>query len=308
MAWRAAATSVAPMEPQQSDARAPILAAFSPASPGREPVEFGLAASRLTGAPLVVVAVRHRGAVLSPLAGDLDDAPDTDRTIEHLRLELQSGGHRDVPVEEVEARTVADGLGGAIESHKALLLVIGSSHRGRAGTVLLGSAAGDLVRQGRCPLAVVPKDYRVPEDGVKVVGGAFELGDAGAEALHSAAALASSAGVRLRAITVIDADGAAEPAAVEARVRDMLGEVPGELDLEVEVRSGDPAEEIVAASRDVGLLVIGSRGRRARTAAILGSVSQAVAGQAACPVLILPRGTSTEGITAQPGMSDVVES
>ena len=39
-----------------------------------------------------------------------------------------------------------------------------------------------------------------------------------------------------------------------------------DLDLEVEVRTGDPAEGIVAASHDVGLLVIGSRGRGARRA------------------------------------------
>jgi nucleotide-binding universal stress UspA family protein len=284
------------MEPQQREARAPILAAFSPASPGREPVEFGLAASRLTGAPLVVVAIRHRGAVFSPLAGDIDDVPDAQRTIEHLRLDLQRRGRRDVPVEEVEARTVGEGLGQAIESHKALMVVIGSSQRGRAGTVLLGSSAGELVHQGRCPVAVVPKDHRIPEEGVKVVGGVFELGDDGAEALRSAAALASSAGVRLRAITVVDAKESADPADVEARVRAMLGEAAG--DLEVDVRTGDPADEIVAASQDVGLLVIGSRGRRARKAAMLGSVSQAVSAKAACPVLILPPGTSAPELQA----------
>src|SRR6187200_2047541 len=105
MAWRWAATSVAAMEPQQSEARAPILAAFSPSAPAREPVEFGLAASRLTGAPLVVIAVRHSGAVVSPIAGDIDDAPDADRTMEHLRLDLQRRGLREVAVEEVKART-----------------------------------------------------------------------------------------------------------------------------------------------------------------------------------------------------------
>jgi nucleotide-binding universal stress UspA family protein len=296
MAWRWAATSVAAMEPQQSEARAPILAAFSPSAPAREPVEFGLAASRLTGAPLVVIAVRHSGAVVSPIAGDIDDAPDADRTIEHLRLDLQRRGLRDVAVEEVKARTVGEGLGQAIEAHKALLVVIGSSPRGRAGTVLLGSSAGELVHQGRCPVAVVPKDHRLPDEGVKVVGGAFELGDDGAEALLSAAALASSAGVRLRAVTVVDAKDAADPADVEARVRELLGD--GDVDLEVEVRTGDPADELVAASQDVGLLVIGSRGRRARKAAILGSVSQAVSAKAACPVLILPPGTSAPEVQA----------
>jgi nucleotide-binding universal stress UspA family protein len=286
------------MEPQQSEARAPILAAFSPSAPAREPVEFGLAASRLTGAPLVVIAVRHGGAVVSPIAGDIDDAPDAGRTIEHLRLDLQRRGLRDVRVEEVKARTVGEGLGQAIEAHKALLVVIGSSPRGRAGTVLLGSSAGELVHQGRCPVAVVPKDHRLPDEGVKVVGGAFELGDDGAEALLSAAALASSAGVRLRAVTVVDAKEAADPADVEARVRELLGDAAGAVDLEVEVRTGDPADELVAASQDVGLLVIGSRGRRARKAAILGSVSQAVSAKAACPVLILPPGTSAPEVQA----------
>jgi nucleotide-binding universal stress UspA family protein len=298
MACRWAATSVAAMEPQQSEARAPILAAFSPSAPAREPVEFGLAASRLTGAPLVVIAVRHSGAVVSPIAGDIDDAPDADRAIEHLRLDLQRRGLRDVAVEEVKARTVGEGLGQAIEAHKALLVVIGSSPRGRAGTVLLGSSAGELVHQGRCPVAVVPKDHRLPDEGVKVVGGAFELGDDGAEALLSAAALASSAGVRLRAVTVVDAKEAADPADVEARVRELLGDAAGAVDLEVEVRTGDPADELVAASQDVGLLVIGSRGRRARKAAILGSVSQAVSAKAACPVLILPPGTSAPEVQA----------
>jgi nucleotide-binding universal stress UspA family protein len=286
------------MEPQQSEARAPILAAFSPSAPAREPVEFGLAASRLTGAPLVVIAVRHSGAVVSPIAGDIDDAPDADRTMEHLRLDLQRRGLREVAVEEVKARTVGEGLGQAIEAHKALLVVIGSSPRGRAGTVLLGSSAGELVHQGRCPVAVVPKDHRLPDEGVKVVGGAFELGDDGAEALLSAAALASSAGVRLRAVTVVDAKEAADPADVEARVRELLGDAAGDVDLEVEVRTGDPADELVAASQDVGLLVIGSRGRRARKAAILGSVSQAVSAKAACPVLILPPGTSAPEVQA----------
>jgi nucleotide-binding universal stress UspA family protein len=300
-------SSVGAMESQASEARPPVLAAFSPARPAREPVEFGLAASRLAGAPLVVVAVRHSGAVLSPLAGDVDDAPDAARTIEHLRLDLQRRGHRDVPVEEVEARTVAEGLAGAIESHNALLIVLGSSHRGRAGSLLLGSAAGELVSQGRCPLAVVPRGYRVPDDGVKVVGGAFVLGDEGTEALHSAAALAYSAGVRLRAITVVDSEQAADPAAIEARVRETLAETARNLDLEVEVRTGDPADGIVAASQDVGLLVIGSRGRGARRAALLGSVSQSVASRAACPVLILPPGTSAPDIAAHATTSEVEE-
>jgi nucleotide-binding universal stress UspA family protein len=216
------------MEPQQSEARAPILAAFSPSAPAREPVEFGLAASRLTGAPLVVIAVRHAGAVVSPSPVTSTTRPTRTGRSSICGSTSSAADSVTSAVEEVKARTVGEGLGQAIEAHKALLVVIGSSPRGRAGTVLLGSSAGELVHQGRCPVAVVPKDHRLPDEGVKVVGGAFELGDDGAEALLSAAALASSAGVRLRAVTVVDAKEAADPADVEARVRELLGDAAGD--------------------------------------------------------------------------------
>ena len=42
--------------------RAPVLAAYSPVTGAREPVEFGVAASRVTGAPLVIVVVVDSGA------------------------------------------------------------------------------------------------------------------------------------------------------------------------------------------------------------------------------------------------------
>jgi nucleotide-binding universal stress UspA family protein len=267
--------------------QAPVLAAFSPASPAREPVEFGIAASRLTGAPLVVVAVRRGGPLVGRLGGDVDDSPDADRTLEHLRLDLDRRGLRDVELDVLEARTIGGGLSQAIEEHRPVLVVLGSAHRGTVGSVLLGSTAQHVLHGAIRPVAVVPKGYRRPEAGVAVVGGAFELGDDGAEALHSAAALAYSAGVRLRAITVADPEQLAD---AEGIVRQMLGDIGLGLDLEVDVRKGDPGDELVAASHEVDLLVIGSRGRGARRAALLGSVSRTVAEHAACPVLILPRG------------------
>jgi nucleotide-binding universal stress UspA family protein len=273
---------------QSRGSQAPVLAAFSPASAAREPVEFGIAASRLTGAPLVVVAVRRGGPLVGRLGGgDVEDAPDAARTLEHLRLDLDRRGLNAVELDVLEARTIGGGLSQAIEEHRPVLVVLGSAHRGAVGSVLLGSTAQHVLHGGTRPVAVVPKGYRRPEAGVAVVGGAFELGGEGAEALHSAAALAYSAGVRLRAITVGDPEQLADP---EGIVRQMLGDIGRDLDLEVDVRKGDPADELVAASREVDLLVIGSRGRGARRAGLLGSVSSKVADHAACPVLILPPG------------------
>ena len=56
----------------------------------------------------------------------------------------------------------------------------------------------------------------------------------------------------------------------------------------------------MAASEQVDLLVMGSRGLGPKRAVVLGSVSRKVVDRAACPVLVLPRGASakTEALLA----------
>lgn len=56
------------------------------------------------------------------------------------------------------------------------------------------------------------------------------------------------------------------------------------------LREGQPADEIVSLSRDLGvdLIVLGHRGLNAAGRFILGSVSESVLHKAHCPVLIVP--------------------
>ena len=68
------------------------------------------------------------------------------------------------------------------------------------------------------------------------------------------------------------------------------GETPPEIT--VEVTTGDPAEELVKASRDTDLIVVGSHGRGAFAQLLMGSVSSKVAHHAACPVVVI-RGTAS---------------
>jgi len=56
----------------------------------------------------------------------------------------------------------------------------------------------------------------------------------------------------------------------------------------VSVAEGDPAEELVKASRDADLLVVGSRGSGGFARLLMGSVSSQVTHHAACPVVIIP--------------------
>jgi nucleotide-binding universal stress UspA family protein len=54
--------------------------------------------------------------------------------------------------------------------------------------------------------------------------------------------------------------------------------------------SGDPARELARASGDFGLLVAGSRSFGPVRRVVLGSATRRLLGEAACPVLVMPRG------------------
>jgi nucleotide-binding universal stress UspA family protein len=53
------------------------------------------------------------------------------------------------------------------------------------------------------------------------------------------------------------------------------------------VAEGDPIESLIAASKDADILVLGIRGRSPFAGLMLGSVSQACAANAACPVVLV---------------------
>jgi len=65
-----------------------------------------------------------------------------------------------------------------------------------------------------------------------------------------------------------------------------LGEAPPEVI--VSVTTGDPAEELVRASQDADMLVVGSRGNGAFAKLLIGSVSSKVTHHAASPVVVIP--------------------
>jgi nucleotide-binding universal stress UspA family protein len=55
------------------------------------------------------------------------------------------------------------------------------------------------------------------------------------------------------------------------------------------VAEGDPAESLLAASKDADILVLGTRGRSHLAGLLLGSVSQICAAAARCPVVLVKR-------------------
>jgi nucleotide-binding universal stress UspA family protein len=118
----------------------------------------------------------------------------------------------------------------------------------------------------------------------------------GRAALHAAHAIARRAAPELRVLTAVqprawmaDADAdelrlAAEQAAGETAYS-LLGER-----IDVDAAVGEPAEVLLAAAAEADLLVLGSRGYGPEPAVLLGGVSRILAGQAACPIVVLARG------------------
>ena len=301
------------MDAHAADTIAPVIAAFAPSASSREPVEFALAASEVTGAPLIVVHVHRGGPLVTWFGGDVSDSVGDDRrAVDRLKMDLERR-KSDARIEIVEDRTIGGGLLKAIERFGPQLIVLGSSTRGAMGTVLLGGTAERVIHDASCPVAVVPNGYRRPEQGVQLIGAAFSQSPEGREALEAAAMMARSAGVKLRAITVLEGEMEqhgglmaeqhhdADPREVtasrkrmgaEAALRDAVAELASDLDTDVDVLAQDPAEALIAASRHVDMLVMGSRARGPKRSVVLGSVSRRVAGGASCPVLVLPRGAS----------------
>lgn len=301
------------MGSQDTEQRSPVVVAYSPKTEAREPVEFGIAASMITGAPLIIAAVRHGDTLVQGAVGDTKTGGARADALHHLEQDLDRRGVGDVELRVFQDHTPARGLARAIDELKPALIVVGSTHRGATGSALLGSTAERVIHASACPVAVVPNGYARPPAGVQMIGAAFADTEEGRGALSAAAALARLRGARVRAILVLDpkyveaqahglmaqqhhevapevGEAAADRLGAEATLRAAVAELGADVDLDVLVN--DPVDGLVAASRSLDLLVMGSRGLGPKRAVVLGSVSRKVVDRAACPVLVLPRGTS----------------
>jgi nucleotide-binding universal stress UspA family protein len=297
---------------------APILVGYSPQTADRGPINFGVAVSRFTRAPLVVAAVYPGGSDIDMLSGgEFGGDADGDRTgLPQLQSELEAEGV-DASVKVVEHSTPARGLAGTVEETDPRLVVIGSTRRGRLGRVLPGSTAERLIHGSPRPVVVVPHGYEVPEQGLQTVGAAFVPTDEGRAALRTAAVIALAAGARVLATMVLSPKHAAEmspglmahahheesPAEdlharhrIEAteELENAITELASDVEVERDVLFQRPAEGLEAASQRVDLLVMGSRAYGPARAVMLGGVSRQVTASASCPVLVLPRGAEDQ--------------
>jgi nucleotide-binding universal stress UspA family protein len=276
----------------------PIIVAVDPERDDDAPLAAAAALARITGSPLMVVgAYLHDPITNAVSAGTVDE----DMRGNTLRaLEARTAG-TDADLYVKGGPSAARVLHDATVELDALMVIVGSTHRGPVLRVTPGTTAERLVHGAPCPVAVVPAG--LPSDWTPTrVGAGFIDYEDGHSALRAAADLAQAAGGQLRAMTAVElrhtaaiapygAGGREQSRAVAQREIDAaLAQLPAGARASGEVVVGMPAEALIALSEDVDLLVCGSRGYGPLHSVLAGSVTHAVLRQAHCPVVIVPRG------------------
>jgi nucleotide-binding universal stress UspA family protein len=207
-------------------------------------------------------------------------------------------------------RSPARGLQHAAENRNAVLITLGASHRSGLGRVFPGGTAERLMSGSPCPVAIAPSGYADQPRRLLTVGCAFDGSPESRAALAWTQSLARASGARVRVITVHEPLASVAPGfqglpmiAEDGALRDyrrrVLREAARELEgdgLEVEsgLLTGNAKPVLEEESTRLDLLVTGSRGYGPARAVLLGSVSGDLVRHAACPVVVLPRGSETE--------------
>ena len=212
---------------------------------------------------------------------------------------------------EIETQAVANdspahSLEVTAEERKPILLVLGSTHRGPVGRVLLGSVGEGMLSGAPCPIAVAPRGYAEREErSLQRIAVAVDGSEEGWSALDAAAAIAERLHAELEVLSVVEfplpdwgagfeAISAAEyETAVRKGTEEVLDQalarVPEALEAKRRMLEGDPADAIAGAAEDYDLLVVGSRAYGPLRRVLLGSVSARLMRSSPCPVLVLPR-------------------
>lgn len=211
----------------------------------------------------------------------------------------------------VGSSSAAHGLDDIAEAEQASMIVVGSSPRGARRRISPGSTGERLLHGAICPVAVAPRGMRerAPDTPVRTIGVAYIDSAESREALRVASELASETGASLTLYTVValrsevvapvigrDAEISFLKSlreGVGAALDEALASLPEGLQATAELLEGDVVEELASLDeREVDLLVCGSRGYGPVRRVLLGGVSRRLIRRAACPLVVVPRGTA----------------
>jgi nucleotide-binding universal stress UspA family protein len=221
-----------------------------------------------------------------------------------LRDDLEKAGVQ-ARSDVVGDSSAAHALHRVAEAEQADLIVVGSTHHGRAGRVLAGDDAAATVHGASCPVAVAPRGLAGRESSaVTRIGVGYDARAEARQALGLAVDLARDCGAALELRSVVtpptpDPDGSPYDRDWLERAMGLaeqdLNQALEAIDVEAtgSVVAGLPVRELVELSREVDLLVVGSRAWGPVRRILVGSTAANLMRESHCPVLVLPRGVAT---------------
>lgn len=211
----------------------------------------------------------------------------------------------------------AEALRSAADSEHADLLVLGSTHRGFGGRLLMGTTAGSIFPDARWPVVIAPDGYAESPAALHTIGVAYDGSAEAQAALRWGAALAAAFSAKMRLLAVVSPPpppaevwGPSVPAdtwssglstgqsidAVDAMREHMLRELADarasihQDDAQTAVIVGDPRYGLREAAEELDMLIVGSHGSGRVTGALMRSVSRGLAHSCPVPLVVVPGG------------------
>jgi len=286
---------------------ATIVVGFDGSDHADDALELGRMLARIDGAQLVV-ACAYPDDPFGESATAVEIAKgmraDAEATLARARERAEPGER--VDCRAIAGASPAQALHALAEEVAAELIVVGATHHGTALRLLAGSTPEHVLDGSPCPVAVAPEGFAHQHPSTpRQIAVAYDGSPESERALALGAALARRSDARLRLVTVTGPGAAAYPP-LDPGAYAQLGELARtearqDLDAALErlegvraegaVRDGEPVEVLAADSAGDDLLICGSRGRGPVRRVLLGSVSARLLRHAACPVVVVPRGS-----------------
>ena len=238
-----------------------IVVGFDGSDTGHDGLALSISLAKPFGSRVVLAYVydEELSGSSSEAAGELTAHADS----------ILTGARRLVgPVFDFEFRRLAAGspsrgLHDLAVSEDADLIVLGSRRLGPRTTAALGGVSESVMRAAPCSVAVAPRGYR---DGGGFVPQTIGVGwiptDEGDHALEIGCRIALATGGSVELVTTASATRSVEELGDRARgaVRALASVLGGEAPVAVHARVAEPADELIARSRAMDLMVLGSRG------------------------------------------------
>jgi nucleotide-binding universal stress UspA family protein len=277
---------------------------------GRDALALAAALTAVTGGEIVAVrAYPHEARLSRAWVGGFEEDMRADAAVELDRIVAES---------DVTARCVIAGdtsparaLHRIAEEEDAGLLVVGSTHRGQIGRVLVGNVTAGVLHYAPCPVALAPLGYAEGAGTPVTIAVGYDGREEARHALRLAGALAKACGGRVRVVSAVTTPVVTssvvtyDPDWIEhakEQGREDVDDALATLDAmgvpsSGEVVVGLAVDELGELSHEVDLIVVGSRGWGPVRRLLLGSTSERLVREAACPVIAVPRPDSD----AEPG-------